>query len=93
MIVYSQPGRSMRDRELAHLAYDFYVDAGRRQHWGDGTGGTKAFSDKMELNDVNRVVTHVHQVYGAVHGQQAAEPGQWLGFVVARLEYTIKNCK
>ncbi|MCG2595444.1 spore coat U domain-containing protein [Ramlibacter sp. XY19] len=87
------PGRSMRDRELSQLQYDLYVDAGRRQHWGDGKKGTKAFEGRIELNDANRAVTVTHQLYGTVHGQQVAEPGHWLGYVAARLEYTIRQCK
>jgi spore coat protein U-like protein len=93
MGVPSVPGRSMRDPELGYLHYDLFVDAGRRQYWGDGKAGTKTFNDKMELNDANHVVTHTYQLYGTVYGQQAVEPGQWLGFVDARLEYTIKKCK
>ena len=87
------PGRVMRDRDLGFLRYDFYVDPAHTQYWGDGEGGTKTFSEKLELNDANRVVTRSYPVYGMVYGQQVARPGQWLGFVSARLEYTIKRCR
>ena len=87
------PGRVMRDAELAFLRYDFFVDPGRRRYWGDGGVGTSTINDRMTLNDNNRVVTHTHQVYGTVYGQQRVEPGQWLGFVSARLEYTIERCR
>jgi len=87
------PSRVMRDRELGYLRYDMFVDSGRRQYWGDGESGTKVISDKMELNDRNKVVTHTHQIYGMVYGQQLVQPGQWLGFVSARLDYTVKKCQ
>ena len=86
-------GRVMRNTEFASLRYDLFVDAGRRRFWGDGSGGSSTISDRMELNDNNTVVAQTHQLYGTVLGQQAAEPGQWLGFVSARLEYTIERCR
>jgi spore coat protein U-like protein len=93
MAIPGTPSRVMRDRELGYLRYDLFVDPGRRQYWGDGTAGSKTFSDKIELNDANRVLTVSYQVYGTVYDQQIARPGQWLGFVSARLEYTIKRCR
>jgi spore coat protein U-like protein len=89
----SIPDRVMRDRELGTLRYDLFVDAGRTQYWGDGQAGTKTLTGKMEVNDTTRVVTVTHQLYGTVLGQQTVDPGQWLGFVSARLEYTIKKCR
>jgi spore coat protein U-like protein len=86
-------GRVMRNTEFASLRYDLFVDAGRRRYWGDGSAGTSTISDTIDLNDNNRVVTHTHELYGTVEGQQSAEPGQWLGFVSARLEYTIERCR
>jgi spore coat protein U-like protein len=88
-----EPGRNLHNPNAAALEYDLYVDPGRRQFWGDGKRGTKAISDKMELSDSNSVVTHAHTLYGTVHGQQAADPGHRLGFVMARLDYTIKRCR
>ena len=88
-----EPDRGMRHREPGTLRYDLYVDAGRKQIWGDGKGGTKTVKDSLELNDNNRVVTRTHQIYGTVHGQQQVDTGQWLGFVAVRLEYSIQKCK
>ena len=88
----SDPGRLMRDRESGLLRYDMFVDSGRRQFWGDGSGGTKTITDRLDLNDVQPIVTRTYQVYGTVYGQQRADPGQWLGFVSVRLEYETK-CK
>ena len=89
----AEPDRDMRHREPGSLRYDLYVDAGRKQFWGDGQGGTKTIRDRLELNDNNRAVTRTHQVYGTVHGQQEVESGQWLGFVSVRLEYSIRKCR
>lgn len=89
----SRTGRPMRDREGGTLRYDMYVDAGRRQHWGNGEAGTKTLSGKLEVSETNRVASQVHQVYGMVHGQQPVDAGPWLGAVAVRLLYEIRKCK
>ena len=84
------PARQMRNRELHFLRYDMFVDAARTKYWGDGqTQGTFSFTGALFLDDRTRVGTLVHQVYGQVPGGQAATlPGNWLGAVVVRLDYT-----
>jgi spore coat protein U-like protein len=84
------PARQMRDNHLAYLAYDMYVDPARTRYWGDGySQGTFTFQGTLFLDDRNRVGTLAHVVYGRVHGAQSlTPPGQWLGLVVGRLEYT-----
>lgn len=84
------PARQMRDNNLFYLAYDMYVDPARTRYWGDGfTQGTVTFQGTLFLDDRNRVGTLAHVVYGKVHGAQGfSPPGQWLGLVAARLEYT-----
>ncbi|GAB3774230.1 hypothetical protein GCM10028796_48200 [Ramlibacter monticola] len=89
----AEPDREMRHRDPGTLHYDLFVDAGRKQHWGDGKGGTKTVKDSLELSDNNRVVTRTHKIYGTVYGQQQVDTGQWLGFVSVRLEYEIKRCR
>jgi spore coat protein U-like protein len=86
--VPASPGRQMRDSDLASLSYDMFLDPTRRRYWGDGqTGGTFAIQGALELNDRNRVVTQVHQLYGKVDGGQVASPGHFLGLVGAQLQY------
>jgi spore coat protein U-like protein len=84
------PARQMRNRELHFLQYDMFVDAARTKYWGDGqTQGTFSFTGALFLDDRNRVGTLVHQVYGQVEGGQVGKlPGNWLGAVVVRLDYT-----
>jgi spore coat protein U-like protein len=83
------PARQMRDSNLHFLRYDMFVDPARTRYWGDGvTYGTFTFQGTLFLDDRNRVGTLAHVIYGAVDGGQLALPGQWLGLVVTRLEYS-----
>jgi spore coat protein U-like protein len=86
----AEPARQMRDNNLRFLRYSMFVDPARTRYWGDGeTYGTATFQGALFLNDRNRVGTLVHPIYGRVDGgQQLAPPGQWLGLVAVRLEYT-----
>ena len=88
--VPAEPARQMRDSHLAFLAYEMYVDPARSRYWGDGlTYGTSTFQGELHLDDRNRVGTLAHVVYGRViGGQPLVLPGQWLGLVGVRLEYT-----
>jgi spore coat protein U-like protein len=85
-----QPARQMRDRGLNFLRYDMFVDPARTRYWGDGfSHGTFTFQGQLFLDDRNRVGTLAHVVYGRVDGAQPlTPPGQWLGLVVTRLEYS-----
>ena len=85
-----EPARQMRDNNLLYLRYAMFVDAARTRYWGDGySHGTFTFQGQLALDDRNRVGTLAHLVYGRVDGaQQLTPPGQWLGLVVTRLEYT-----
>ncbi len=84
------PARQMRDNQLNFLRYDMFVDPTRTRYWGDGVShGTFTFQGTLSLDDRNRVGTLAHVVYGRVDGAQTfTPPGQWLGLVVGRLEYT-----
>jgi spore coat protein U-like protein len=84
------PARQMRDNNLRYLRYDLFVDPARARYWGDGVShGTFTFQGQLSLDDRNRVGTLAHLVYGRVEGAQTlTPPGQWLGLVVTRLEYT-----
>ena len=86
----AEPARQMRDNNLLYLRYYMFVDAARTRYWGDGFSyGTFTFQGTLLLDDRNRVGTFAHLVYGRVDGAQSpTPPGQWLGLVPARLEYT-----
>lgn len=87
------PARQMRDNQLHFLRYDMFVDPARTRYWGDGYSyGTFTFQGALFLDDRNRVGTFVHAIYGQVDGAQSlAPPGQWLGLVALRLDYSF-NC-
>ena len=87
-----EPNRFMRDPALAYLRYFMYVDAARTRYWGDGTQGTFTFTGTCLLDERNRVCTLVFPLYGKVEGGQLALPGQWIGSVVSRLEYSFTAC-
>jgi spore coat protein U-like protein len=84
------PARQMRDNQLNYLRYDMFVDPARTRYWGDGlTHGTFTFQGTLLLDDRNRIGTLAHVVYGRVDGAQPlTPPGQWLGLVLGRLEYS-----
>jgi len=83
------PARQMRDSNLNFLRYDLFVDPARTRYWGDTSQGTFVFEGTLFLDDRNRVGTLAHLIFGRVDGaQQLVPPGQWLGLVVPRLEYT-----
>jgi spore coat protein U-like protein len=88
------PARQMRDSALRFLRYDMFVDPARTRYWGDGIShGTFTLQGALFLDDRNRVGTLVHQIYGRVDGGQSlTPPGQWLGLVVVRLDYSV-NCR
>jgi spore coat protein U-like protein len=85
-----EPARQMRDNNLLYLRYSMFVDPARTRYWGDGYSyGTFTFQGELFLDDRNRVGTLAHVVYGRVDGAQPlAPPGQWLGLVALRLEYS-----
>jgi spore coat protein U-like protein len=85
-----EPARQMRDNALNYLRYYMFIDPARTKYWGDGTSfGTFTFQGILFLDDRNRVGTLAHVVYGKIDGaQQFTPPGQWLGMVPGRLEYT-----
>jgi spore coat protein U-like protein len=88
-----EPARQMRDRALNFLRYYLFVEPSRTRYWGDGSQGTFTFQGALFLDDRNRVGTLAHPVYGRVDGGQSlTPPGQWLGLVVTRLEYSA-NCR
>ena len=84
------PARQMRNRELHFLGYEMFVDPARTRWWGDGqTHGTFSLTGVLFLDDRNRVGTIAHPIYGRVAGAQGATlPGNWLGAVVTRADYT-----
>jgi spore coat protein U-like protein len=84
------PARQMRDNQLNFLRYDVFIDPARTKYWGDGFSfGTFTFQGTLFLDDRNRVGTLAHVVYGKIDGAQSlTPPGQWLGMVPGRLEYT-----
>src|SRR6185369_7232489 len=88
-----EPNRFMRDPTLLYLRYFMFVDAARTRYWGDGTQGTFPFQGQCFLDERNRVCTLVFPVYGKVEGGQAVLPGQWLGAVATRLEYSFADCR
>jgi len=68
-----------RDR----MNYNLYMDAPRSQIWGDGTGGTRIYSEKAQPN--NHVTTV--PVFGRITGAQDVSVGQYLDNLVVTLNY------
>jgi spore coat protein U-like protein len=94
-VVPDAPPRYMRDPTFrSYLAYDMYVDPGRTRIWGDGvTAGTETFIGNCLLDERNKVCTIPFVLYGNVPGQQpGVPPGQFLGAVIARVEYRFIAC-
>jgi spore coat protein U-like protein len=86
----AEPARQMRDQVGGfYLGYEMFVDSARTRYWGDGTQGTFTLAGTLVLDNRNRVGTLAFPIYGKVHGgQHPVPPGQWLGAVVTRVQYT-----
>jgi spore coat protein U-like protein len=65
------------------LHYNIFLDAARQSVWGDGTGGTVVFSDKVPPN--NHVVTV--PVYGRVYGAQDVSAGQYVDTLIVTIDF------
>ena len=92
-LVPDAPPRYMRDASLGYLAYDLYLDPARTRIFGDGTNGTFTISNACLLDERNRVCTLAFPLFGKAQaiGEQP-RPGQWLGAVVTRVEYSFAGC-
>ena len=52
------------------LAYNLFIDVGRTQIWGDGTGGTVVIQDSLTISSTP--VTKSYVIYGRIPGQQSS---------------------
>jgi spore coat protein U-like protein len=65
------------------LHYNIYLDASRQTVWGDGTGGTVVFTDKVPPN--NHLVTV--PVYGRIFSAQDVSAGQYVDTLIVTLDF------
>ena len=65
------------------LSYNLYMDPQRQTVWGDGTGGTRIYSEQAQPN--NHVVAV--PVYGRVFGAQDVRAGTYLDNVIVTLDF------
>jgi spore coat protein U-like protein len=63
------------------LRYNLYRDAARTTIWGDGTGGTQAYSDPNPPNATNVTVT----IYGRVPAGQDVSAGTYTNTITATI--------
>ena len=91
-LVPDAPPRYMRDGGGGYLAYDLYLDPARTRIFGDGTNGTFTISAGCLLDERNRVCTVAFPLYGKAQAVEQPRPGQWLGAVVTRVEYSFAGC-
>lgn len=76
-------GRSARQspRELRYrnrgLAYDIYLDAAHTRIWGDGTGGTRAYSGVVVAGRALRI-----PMFARIHPRQAVPAGSYRDRIV-----------
>ena len=76
-----EPGRELKLGE--RLSYNLYIDPQRQTVWGDGTGGTRVYSEHAQPN--NHVVAV--PVYGRVFGAQDVGAGTYLDNVIVTLDF------
>ena len=91
-LVPDAPPRYMRDAGGGYLAYDLYLDPARTRLFGDGTNGTFTISNACLLDERNRVCTLAIPLFGKAQAVEPPLPGQWLGAVVTRVEYSFSGC-
>ena len=81
-------------RELASgqgelLDYNVYLDPTRTRVWGDGTKGTEAISDVIEMRGSARHESKTYLLYGRVNGGQPAATGNYLNSINAEMRYGV----
>jgi len=92
-LVPDAPPRYMRDAVGGgYLAYDLYLDPARTRIFGDGTNGTFTITNACFLDERNRVCNLAFPLYGKAQAVEPPRPGQWLGAVVTRVEYSFNSC-
>jgi len=92
-LVPDAPPRYMRDAVGGgYMAYDMYLDPARTRIFGDGTNGTFTVSGSCLLDERNRVCSFAYPLYGKAQAIEQPRPGQWLGAVVTRVEYSFSAC-
>jgi spore coat protein U-like protein len=74
--------RAMRQGAQS-LGYNLYLDAARTVVWGDGTGGTSAFTNNNPANDINVVLP----VYGRVPAGVDVGVGMYTDTVLATIQF------
>ena len=84
--------RELRSTAGSQLSYGLFLDAPLTLTWGDGSGGTYAIKDFIEMKGNERVVTRNYMLYGQVDGGQQGDAGRYLDAVAVRLRYTT-SCK
>jgi spore coat protein U-like protein len=84
------PPRVPRELRAAQgqLNYGLFLDPPHTLVWGDGSAGTHAIEDTIELKGNTRTVTRNYMLYGQVDGGQQADAGRYLDAVAVRLRYT-----
>ena len=92
-LVPDAPPRYMRDAVGGgYVAYDLYVDPARTRIFGDGIDGTFTITGACLLDERNRVCTLAIPLFGKAQAVEPPLPGQWLGAVVTRVEYSFSAC-
>jgi spore coat protein U-like protein len=70
-------------KAIEALSYNLYLNAGRTQPWGDGTGGTSVYSIANPANNQDVSVP----VYGRVPALQDVSAGLYADAIVATINF------
>ena len=81
--------RQLASGQGANLYYNVYLDAPHTQVWGDGTRGTVAINDTLELPGGTRNASRTYTLYGQVNGGQPASTGNYVHAISAQMPYGI----
>ena len=84
-----RPSRALRGHEGEDLTYALFLEPALTRAWGDGSSGTYAILDNIELRGNDRVLSRTYVLYGRVDGGQQGSPGRYLGSIASRLRYTV----
>jgi spore coat protein U domain-containing protein, fimbrial subunit CupE1/2/3/6 len=75
------PRRMLKVSEA--LTYNLYLDASRTTIWGDGTGGSQAYSNSSPVKNQNITVT----IYGRVPAGQDVTAGSYSNTITATINF------
>ena len=69
------------------LGYNLYTNSARTLIWGDGTGGSQAVADSVNLTNGSPARTRTHTIFGQIPAMQDAAVGTYTDAILVTVTY------